>query len=226
MKSLVPAGDAMAFGHLAVGDFGVIGGFSPQSTVRQEFEFLLDGRPFDMRSADFELGFIVRGRQLGGDWGVSFVQKKYRDGSVVDNATDDCSACDRFGSIYIMQRVQLRGVSIHKFTPIVTIKRRTQIGLTFGGGVAQVRGAAERHEFSIEVVPGGPPITFIPTETISHVNARDLFLDGRRTIPVWKVDVTAAALVGNALKLRVGGGLNFTNYPAFTVAATYLIGSK
>jgi hypothetical protein len=204
--------------------FGVIGSFSPQSNFRNTFELLFDGSTFDVRSTDFEIGFIVRGRQLGGEWGVSFVQKNYRDGSVIDATAEDCSlGCVTFGNRDIMRDVRLRGVSIHKFAPFVTIKRRVQIGLTVGGGVAQAAGSSEHHDFSPRFIP---PNTNVQSETISHINAKELFLEGIRTIPIWKVELAVAALVAPGLKVRVGGGINFTNYPAFSFGATYLIGSK
>src|SRR5687768_6199592 len=54
--------------------FGVIANFGLPSEFRDEFGVLLDTDHADIRSRDVEVGFIVRGRQLGGDWGVSYIQ--------------------------------------------------------------------------------------------------------------------------------------------------------
>jgi hypothetical protein len=205
--------------------FGVIATFSPSSDLRDKFKMLFDAERFDISSQDFEIGVVVRGRHLGGDWGVSYVQKKYKEGSFADNTEDVCfQSCFRSGTLSIFHDVQLRGVSIHKFAPFVTIKRRAQIGLNFSGGVAQAHGHAERHEFDAQF---SPPNSNVQTESATEIDAKDLFADGEiSTIPIWKVEIVGALLVAPGLKVRVGGGLNFTNYPAASVSAVYLFGSK
>lgn len=205
--------------------FGVIVTFSPPSDFQDKFKVLLDAEKVEARTQDFEIGMIVRGRQLGGDWGVSFIQKTYKDGSFADDRGQGCfqGNCFLEGDLDIMRDVRLRGVSIHKFAPFVTIKRRAQVGLTFGGGVAQASGTLERHSFHAEFLP---PNQSIQHETVSQVDARELFLDGHKWIPIWKVEVAGTALIAPGLKVRVGGGINFTNYPAFSISGLYLIGAK
>lgn len=202
--------------------FGVSFSMSPTSSMRDTLKILLDADRVDIRSRNLEVGLVVRGRQLGGDWGVSYVQKTFADDSAIDNTFSYCAqtGCFSLGERTALRDVRLRGVAVHKFAPIVTIKRRAQIGLTFGGGVARASGYAERREADLV----GSSST--PTETVTQVDARELFLDGRRTLPIWKAEVTAAALVAPGLKVKVGGGIDFTNYPAFSASAVYLIGSR
>ena len=207
--------------------FGVIVAFGLPSSFRDDFKVFLDLEDedrIDIRSRDFEIGAILRGRHLGGDWGISYVQKKYEDGSFTDTTEQFCESgrCFTFGQVQRLQGVQLRGMLIHKFAPFVTIKRRAQVGLTFAGGYAKARGTLERHQFSTTFGPG--PVAQV--ETVETVSAKELFLDGTETIPLWKVEVTAAALIPGGMKVRVGGGLSFTNYPAASVTATYLFGAR
>jgi hypothetical protein len=205
--------------------FGVIVSFSPESKANKQLKFIHDNPDaIDVKSRDFEIGFIVRGRPLGGDWGVSYVQKKYKEGSVIDRRSEFClPECLAFGALDIMQDVQMRGLAIHKFAPFVTIKRRAQIGLGFGGGVAWVKGTAERHEFDSEF---SPPNRFVQTEAVTEIDAKLLFVEDLDPMPIWKVELAGAVLLAPGLKVRVGGGLNFTNYPAFSISAVYLIGAK
>ena len=206
--------------------FGVIVSFSPESKANKQLKFIYDDPDaIDVKSQDFEIGLIVRGRQLGGDWGVSYIQKTYKEGSVIDSRSESCfqQQCFTFGTLDTMQDVRLRGLAIHKFVPFVTIKRRVQIGLGFGGGVGWVKGTAERHEFDTQFVP---PNTSIQTQTVSQVDAKQLFLEQLDPMPIWKVELAAGVLLAPGLKVRVGGGLNFTNYPAFTISGIYLIGAK
>jgi hypothetical protein len=205
--------------------FGVIVSFSPESKANKQLKFIYDDPDtIDVKSRDFEIGFIVRGRQLGGDWGVSYIQKSYKEGSVIDNRSEGCfTQCVTLGTLDTMQDVRLRGLAIHKFAPFVTIKRRVQIGIDFGGGVGWVKGTAERREFDAQFVP---PNRTVQTETVSQVDAKQLFLEQLDPMPIWKVELAGAVLLAPGLKVRVGGGLNFTNYPAFTISGIYLIGAK
>jgi hypothetical protein len=201
--------------------FGVIFSVSPESEFNEKLKFLFDAERVDIRSRDLEIGFIIRGRQLGGDWGVSYIQKRFKDGSIVDRTGESDGLT--FGTRYSMQDVQLRGLSIHKFAPFVTIKRRVQIGINFGGGVTWPEGTAERRDFGVDFVP---PNTQVQTETVSQVDAKEVFLEDLSPMPVWKVELAGAVLVAPGLKVRVGGGMNWGNYPAFTITGLYLFGAK
>src|SRR3954471_9517833 len=72
--------------------FGVIASFSPESKANDQLKIVFDVDRIDVHSHDFEIGFIVRGRELGGDWGVSYVQKDYRRGSVLDSSEEFCQS--------------------------------------------------------------------------------------------------------------------------------------
>ena len=78
---------------------------------------------------------IIRGSELGADWGISFVQRTFRDESVIDFT----SAGD---ARYVTDGVSLTGVEIHRFSPFVTVAGRVQLGLEYGGGVGTLAGEA------------------------------------------------------------------------------------
>ena len=225
LLALAPSALAQSADDERRSHFGVIFTLSPASDLQDTFKIMFGSEQVVVSSQDVEVGMIVRGRQLGGDWGVSYIQKKYKDGSLADDRGEACfqSTCVRAGRVDIMQDVRLRGFSVHKFVPFVTIKRRAQIGLTVGGGAAQASGTLERHTFEAVFIP---PNNLVQAETVSSADASELFLDGRKWIPIWKFEVAGAVLVAPGLKVRVGGGINFTNYPAFSISGLYLIGAK
>lgn len=200
--------------------FGVVFTVSPTSSVYERFKVLFDTEPVDVRSRDIEIGGILRGRQLGGEWGISYVQKKYASGSRIGGYEQFCQqgTCYDLGRQITLDDVQLRGVMIHKFAPFATIKRRVQIGLAFGGGVAQARGTATLESRSLSGT-GFEQATAV-------IDARDVFVESIKTIPIWRLEAAGAVLVAPGLKIRVGGGLDFTNLPAMSITAVYLIGSK
>jgi hypothetical protein len=208
--------------------FGVTVSFALPSDFREDFKLLLnDAEKVDIRSQDFEVGFVVRGRQLGGDWGVSYIQKNYEEGSSFNDLIEDCSQgpCFKYGTEVFFRNTRFRGVSFYKFAPFVTIRNRAQIGITAGGGVAVVDGIAEQHDYSTSPV-FTPPNNFtnVQTETVTNVEAKEVFFND--PMPIWKVELTGAIIVAPGLKVKVGGGLNFTNYMAMSLGAVYLFGAR
>jgi hypothetical protein len=204
---------------------GVIASFGLPSDFNDAFDVLFDAESVDVRSRDFEVGLIIRGRHLGGDWGVSYVQKRYDDGSSIGNTADSCfgGQCVLVGSRSVFHDVQLRGIGLHKFAPFVTIKQLAQVGITVGGGVGQVRGTAERRSYGFTFDGAG---NAAQDEVVTQIDAAELFLEGTEWIPIWKIEVTGAVLIARGLKLRAGWGLDFTNYPAASVSVAYLIGAR
>jgi hypothetical protein len=203
--------------------FGVIVNFALPSDVNDRVTELFEAGSVTIRSRDFEIG-LARGSELGGDWGLSYIGKRYRDGSLIDDVVETCfsGGCARVGTRDSFQDVELRGLSVHEFLPFVTIAGRAQIGMTFGGGFGKLRGRAQRQEYDLVFVP---PAGVTQTERVTQVDIGEVFLEGVQTIPIWKVEVTGAAIVAPGLKVRVGGGINFLNYPAASAGLSYPFGS-
>src|SRR5690242_9047919 len=62
-----------------VSRWGIVGSVTPQWKVPSQLEKIFDGT-VDIKGSDVSIG-IARGRSRGGDWGVSFVHKRFKDGS-------------------------------------------------------------------------------------------------------------------------------------------------
>ena len=137
--------------------WGVVVSFAPEHSwkvIPKMTEFLFDpGEHVDVRSTDFSIG-IARGRDLGGDWGVSYVRRNIADGSALREHDGDLSGntqCVTALSEFALTRgVTQIGVEVHKFIPFVTIKRRVQVGLNVAGGVSKFEGNVEFHEFNFD----------------------------------------------------------------------------
>lgn len=164
--------------------WGVAGSFVP----RWEFiHFLEDSmeREVDMRGDDVRVG-IVRGRQLGGEWGASFVRRRIEDDSiVVQQESVKCVArtalpdvCAR-GTFHRTQGASITGAQFHRFFPIGTIARRVQLGAVLTGGVARLRGDAEEVKEHLQVTRNpatGLTSVSVTDETVT-VEARHIFDD-------------------------------------------------
>src|SRR6184192_1865858 len=70
--------------------WGIVGSVTPQWKVPSQLEKLFDGT-VDLTGTDVSIG-IARGRSRSGDWGASFIHKRFKDGSRVDSVKTDCQA--------------------------------------------------------------------------------------------------------------------------------------
>ena len=183
-----------------------------------------DARTVDVSGKDIKVG-IVRGRDLGGYWGVFLFSRSIGNGSMTDDVQQACFGqpvtCYPAGFRYVAKDVSMLGVLFEKNVPFVTIKRRVQVGITLDGGAASVKGSAESHSFQIANTPTGPS----PIEVVSQVPGAQFFSGGLTTQPVGGVEVTGAAILAPGLKVLAGWGLNYPAYAA-SIRVVYLVGAK
>jgi hypothetical protein len=188
-----------------------------------------------VEGTEFTIGF-VRGSTRGGDWGVSFVRKPFKDGSGTTLVEDD------FRQTRTTQDVFLQGVEFHWAKPFVTFADRVQIGVNIAGGIAQPKGdILETQSVPFEIPPGVPGsfaqqicqsytemgITCVLSGgqlvTTELRPAKDVMYSA---VPLVKLEATAAVILAPGLKVRFSGGLNMPSNAAFRIAAVYLIGAR
>jgi len=183
------------------------------------------GGTIDLRGSDFAIG-IARGRELGGDWGVSYVRKTLSDDSRIGDVSSQCgfaNGCFLSGESLQFKGTTLSGLELHKYVNFVTIKGRAQIGMNFAGGFAKVSGSQERHVFDADIIGSdrtGPIAR--QRETVTTEPA-DL---GLSTFPLLKIQLAVSAIVAPGLKIRAAGGLNAPGTETFSVTAVYLFGKR
>ena len=208
--------------------WGVSASFAPSQSWNIEkklspFLFKNEG-PAEIKSADFSIG-IVRGRELGGDWGVSLVRRSIADGSTFTAESEICTGttCTPFvQERSITRNVSYTGVEVHKYVSFVTIQRRVQLGMNFVGGIGSYDGDVERHEtgFTSSFVNGR--FVVLPTESVSSVPMKEY--TNVSPFPLGKVEAAVAALVAPGFKVRWSGGFSFPGYQVFTLTGVYLFG--
>jgi hypothetical protein len=181
-----------------------------------------------IEGSEFTIGF-VRGSTLGGDWGVSFVHKPWKDGSGTIETGQDCfnqaqTICRPSLTSTVTDDVVLNGVQVHWFIAFATIKERVQIGLNVAGGIGSISGnVIETRDFFI---PTGfnqqGPTGFRQIHEVETFPAKDELLP---YFPIGKVEAEGAVIVVPGLKIKVAGGLNFPAV-SFRVGAVYLFGAQ
>lgn len=181
--------------------WGVAGEFTPRWESLDQLDVAYDADAFEIAGNTFRIGF-VRGRTLGGEWGVSFVRKGVRDGSLIV----------RDGDLFTFRDdVVMNGVEINKFAPFGTIKDRVQIGLIVGGGVAGVSGTA-----------AGPTGESVEVERV-------FALAGDEDVgvhPLFRLELAGAAIVGAGFKIRVSGGFDWPGTAKFGIGGVYFFGER
>jgi hypothetical protein len=208
--------------------WGVQADFTPRSELSTLMERFIE-KDTDIKTQDFRIG-IVRGSATGGDWGVSYYQTALDKASYIDDTgpyrfcmganCGEVTAGDR----YVLNNVTLKGVEVHKYMPFVTINDRVQIGMNIAGGASWVHGTAEKHRFQQQVTIRPTSFDIKVNEFVSDVPAREVFKDqvGLDILPNGRLEGVLGVIVGDHMKVKVGGGLNFPWQHIVTVGATYL----
>lgn len=185
--------------------WGVSGGFTPNWSVPSQFKiaFGVNAEAVDFGGSEFRIGF-VRGRMLEGDWGVSFIKKRFDEAGKITLEG---------GTIYSTTKTTaLTGFEAHRFASFATIRDRVQIGMNLAIGAAWLRGTVYKADSS----------------GTAEVKAMELFPPRDKDIPmpIGKVEFAVAGIIAPGLKVRAAGGLNFPGYETFSFTVVYLIGVR
>ena len=209
--------------------WGVSASFTPTWKSPREFRFLIGAEDLDLQGSEFRIG-VVRGRVLDGEWGLSFVSQTIDEGSTVDlvkNFPDEASfvcpagspASGSCGVSYTTgSMTKLYGIEAHRFIPFATFSDRVQVGMNIAGGAGWYRETVTRRLRD--------PNPAIPDD-IMIVQASELTLprDSNTPVPIFKVEVAAAGIVGPNLKVRASGGFGFPGNQLLSLSVVYFFGS-
>jgi hypothetical protein len=210
--------------------WGVSGSFVPSWSVPAEnvvARALFNADSLHITGSEVRIGF-VRGRTLGGDWGVSFVRRKLNDGSTVSSGvyTDPSMPGVEQGDFTTLSNVEITGVEVHKFSPFATIARRVQVGLVFGGGIGSSKGELKTRSVFLDYRFVGNRMVPTAVETSETVDAKELVYPGNGLVALGRLELAVAGIVAPGLKVRASGGMAFPGMHTFSIAAVYLIGAK
>ena len=202
--------------------WGVSAGLAPRWTAASTWvERLYDAETMDWTGSDLRVG-VVRGSDLGGDWGIALVRRSFDDGGLyVDTrpaagGSGDGSQPGR----YVTNGVTATGVEAHRFAPFGgAIRDRVQIGLEFGAGVAMLDGVAD----VVDRESGGVVRSAPAGTALALRGFEKLGVDG--LAPIGRLELAVAAIPVWGMKVKVKGGLNFPGTQVFSVSVHYLFGA-
>lgn len=187
------------------------GTITPRWTSPSTFDDLYEFTPPDVKGSDFRVG-VVRGKPLGGEWGVSLVHKRISDDSTMGEFHDRCEirSCLPEGDVYRFDGASLTGVLVHAFIPFATVRRTVQFGISLGAGVAAVAGDATDEARRLSYRAGFAGFVeferdasgnVIQEHTTTTIPAKDLI----KTTPMPLVDAQVAVSVNVAPGLKLRG---------------------
>lgn len=184
--------------------WGIQASFVPSWSVPDAAKPLFDADTLTVEGTEIRVG-VVRGRTLGGDWGISYVQKWLDDGSFADSSDFTRRTTG----------VTVRGVAIDKFAPFGTIKERVQVGIIFGIGAGQASGTVQQLDKH--------------TGLTGEIDSKHFFSpmgEEIAVVPLARLELAVAAIVMPGLKIRASGGVNYPGVATISLGAVYLFGER
>lgn len=195
----------------AQNQWGVSFALTPSWQTGPGINRLFSADRIDMEGSQFRFGF-VRGVDLAGDWGVSFVRTTIGDNSSVDL---DVSACGRSNCGTFLRTIEptrMTGFEVHYYEALKTWRDRIQIGTVGAVGLGWLRGEVYKRTTSED----GDVESF-------DTKAGELFPPSTSVMPLLRMEIAAAAIVVPGVKIRASGGFAMPGYHTFGVTVVYLI---
>lgn len=209
--------------------WGAVVSVTPSWTVANRTNYYFGGGDVDMEGSEFTIG-VARGREFGSDWGVTYMQTKVKEGSLVSDLEENCdqfsNGCFKDGEEKItLSGVTLNGLKVHKFYSFLTIKERVQLGLNASVGFGQYKGNIEKHEYQAEFVSFNSQTQKAvgrQGHTVEQLPASELFF--AKNVPVGDLQAAATVIIVPGLKVRVASGIGWPGDHTFTLTGVYLFG--
>jgi hypothetical protein len=223
--------------------WGVSGGITPRWEIPSNaIKSLFDLEAVDLTGSDFHIG-VVRGKEMGGDWGVSLVRRHFRKDASASREPDDWyeeQIVDRFGNVFrqpfptqlefTTTDAALVGLEIYKYANFATIRQRVQIGLLGGGGVGWMKGTMRRDLVVYNYDESGEDGFGAERRRFSdEVVATELlkpFGQTVDTLPLARLELAVGGIVAPGLKVRASGGFGLPAMQRFSLTAIYLFGAR
>jgi hypothetical protein len=213
--ALVTLGILMLPGRVAAQDqWGASFAMTPSWQTGPGISRLFAADRVDMHGSEVRWGF-VRGADLAGDWGISFVKTTIASDSSLDV---DVSSCGRgnCGTFFrTTEGTRMTGFEFHKFEPFKTWRDRVQVGMLGAVGLARMQGQIYKRTTTDDS----------DVESFD-TNAGELFPPSTSVVPLLRMELAAAVIVVPGLKVRASGGFAMPGYHTFGFSFLYLIPSR
>ncbi len=237
--------------------WGVLVGVAPSWTTpagwaRLFFQDLDTSRTTRFEGRDLRLG-VVRSRQLGFEWGLSYVRKSLnKDFELPMGGGSYGFNGQTFTPVNIytgLENVEVTGFDSHVVIPAARIGRRVMIGALLAGGIGALPETAvtktiegppffECSGFNQGIPLANPPATngcvqdnfngvYLPlAPSARSASTTAPFTEISLTDQIWlfmRTQLAVDVMIARPLKVRFAGGLNFPSAQYFGVDLIYLV---
>jgi hypothetical protein len=191
--------------------WGLSVALTPSWQTGPGMKFVFDADRIDLSGSEVRVGF-VRGMDIAGDWGLSFVNTAISDDSTLDFGVSPCRRGNCGTFLRTVDRTRMTGFEFHQFQPFKTWRERVQIGAVGAIGLGWLRGQIYKRTTSDEG----------DVESL-NADAGELFPPSTSVMPLAKLEIAVAGIVIPGLKIRASGGFSMPGYHTFGVTLVYLI---
>jgi hypothetical protein len=202
---------ALAAPAAAQNQWGVGFGLTPSWESGPGVSRLFAADRVDMTGSDFRFGF-VRGIDIEGDWGLSFVRTTIDRDSSLDVDVAPCARGNCGTFLRTFEPTRLTGFEFHQYQPFKTWKDRVQIGLVGAVGLGWLRGQVYKRTTTEE-----------NDVEAFDASAGELFPPSKSVLPLARLELAVAGIVVPGLKVRASGGFSMPGYHTFGLSSVYLI---
>ena len=209
--ALVVLAIAIAAPAAAQDQWGVSFALTPSWETGPGVHRLFAADRIDMRGSDFRFGF-VRGFELEGDWGMSFVRTTIDSNSSLDVDVAPCARGNCGTFLRTIEPTRLTGFEFHQYQPFKTWRNRIQIGMVGAVGLGWLRGQVYKRTATDDS----------DVESF-EASAGELFPPSQSVLPLLRMELAGAAIVVPGLKVRASGGFSMPGYHTFGLSVVYLI---
>jgi hypothetical protein len=210
--------------------WGVGVSYVPLWRAHEEFQNLLLVENADqlLEGTEFAIG-VARGKTYGGHWTLSYVSKPFKNATVT-SVEEETSQTGQGGTFFSRNTttttftdVKYRGIEGLKYINFVTIKRRAQVGMTAGGGIAWPEGTVTEVSENYFRSTASNGQVFEQTDTHTETqSAEEAFY---KIQPLFKLELQGTFIIMPGLKFTAAWGLNSPGI-GYRIGGIYLFGAK
>ena len=191
--------------------WGVTVGVTPSWESGPGVKQLFSADRVDMQGSEVRVGF-VRGLELSGDWGLSFVNTSIADNSSLDVDVAPCSRGNCGTFLRTLGRIHMTGFEFHQYQAFKTWRERVQLGMVGSVGLGWLHGQVYKRTTSDQS----------DVESFDAA-ASELFPPTKSVMPRASMEIAVSGIVVRGMKVRASGGFAMPGYHKFGVSVIYLI---
>jgi hypothetical protein len=190
--------------------WGVNLGVTPSWQTGPGINALFGADAVDAHGSEIRIGF-VRGLDIEGDWGLSFVRTNIAAGSTVNTDVASCSRGTCGTYLRAPDSINMTGLEFHQYYPFKTWRERVQVGMVGGVGLGWLHGNVTKRVITDQ------------SDVETTVPAGEFYPPSKSVVPLVHIELAVAGVIVPGFKIRASGGWGMPGYHTFGINFIYLV---